>query len=80
MGQVAWLTVHVPGYATASLTEQDGTWYVAAQPYNEYVGTVEQHDAGWTAHTPRGRYAGLWPDKLAAAQELVKLAGYELLA
>jgi hypothetical protein len=74
------LTVHVPGYATASLTEQDGTWYVTAQPWNEYVGQVEQHDAGWTAHTPRRAYAGLWPDKQAAGEALVQAAGYELLA
>lgn len=71
--------MHVPGYARPALTEQDGTWHVTAQPYNEYVGTVEQQDPGWTARTPRGRYGGLWPDKQAAAQELVKLAGYQLL-
>lgn len=70
--------MHVPGYATASLTERDGTWYVTAQPYNEYVGHVEQHDAGWTAHTPRGLYVGMFPDKQAAGEALVTQAGYEL--
>lgn len=70
---------HVPGYATAGLTERDGTWHVTAQPYNQYVGHVEQHDAGWTAHTPRRLHVGLYPDRQAAAETLVKQAGYELL-
>jgi hypothetical protein len=69
----------VPGYANPSLTERDGSWHVAAQPWDEYVGTVEQHESGWTAHTPRGRYGGLWPDKQAAAEALLNLAGYALL-
>lgn len=71
--------MHPPGYASPSLTERDGAWYVTAQPYGVLVGQVEQHDAGWTAHTPRRMYVGLFPDKQAAAQALVKKAGYELL-
>lgn len=69
----------VPGYARPSLAVRDGVWLVIAQPYGVHVGQVKQHDAGWTAHTPRGRYAGLYPDKQAAAEALVKLAGYALL-
>lgn len=69
----------VSGYARPSLSAQDGSWVVVAQPYSEHVGQVEQHDAGWTAHTPRGLYVGLFPGTPAAAEALVKKAGYELL-
>jgi hypothetical protein len=69
----------VPGYASPALTNQAGTWCVVAQPWNEAVGTVTEHDAGWTAHTPRGAYAGLWPDRRAAAEALLRQAGYEVL-
>lgn len=79
------MTAHVPGYATPNLIKHNGIWYaeaswqIAGQPYSEYVGQVEQHEAGWTAHTPRRLYVGLFPDKQAAAEALVKKAGYELL-
>jgi len=47
-------------------------------PYGVPVGFIEENAAGWTA-TERGyRYAGLWPTKQAAAEVLVKQAGYEL--
>jgi prophage tail gpP-like protein len=42
---------------------------------------IQGHDglaAGWTAATRTNRYAGLWPTKQAAAEVLVKQAGYEL--
>lgn len=66
-------------YATASLKfHENGCWWVHAQPYNEPVGVVQRHDAGWTATTRQLRYAGLWPTKQAAAEVLVKQAGYEL--
>lgn len=71
--------MQVPGYARPTLTNRNGIWYVTAQPWNEYVGQVEEHDAGWTAHTTRGAYGGLWPDQQAAAEALVRKAGYELL-
>lgn len=79
MARLTLLTVHVPGYARPILTQRDGTWYVTAQPYDEYVGQVEEHDAGWTAHTPRRLCVGLFPDQRAAAEALVRKAGYELL-
>lgn len=79
------MTRPVPGYAAPALIKHRGIWYAeatwqsAGQQYSEYVGQVEQHDAGWTAHTPRGAYVGLFPDKQAAAEALVKKAGYGLL-
>lgn len=73
------MTDRVPGYARPQLAVRDGKWHVWADPWGEYVGTIEQHRSGWTAHISRGRYGGLWPDKRAAAEALVKQAGYELL-
>ena len=53
-------------------------WKVTAHPYGEFVGFVQQHGTAWTAHTFANHYAGLWPTKQAAAEVLVKQAGYEL--
>ena len=68
-------------YATASLkhSHMNGDrWYVVAQPWGNTVGFIRSHIAGWTATTVTNRYAGLWPTKQAAAEVLVKQAGYEL--
>lgn len=68
-------------YATPSLTRSDnlpGRWYVKAMPYGANVGLVEQAAAGWVALMPTARHAGLWPTKQAAAEVLVRQAGYEL--
>lgn len=73
------MTRPVPGYATPALAVRNGTWHVTAQPWGAYVGQIIQHDAGWTGHTPRGAYVGLFPDKQAAAEALVKHAGYGLM-
>ena len=69
-------------YAVPSLSHSQtgpaSRWYVKAMPYGVPVGFIEENAAGWTA-TERGyRYAGLWPTKQAAAEVLVKQAGYEL--
>lgn len=73
----------VTRYASPSLTKHhENTWEVIAQPWGEQVGMVQQIRgplaAGWTAATPTNHYAGLWPTKQAAAEVLVKQAGYEL--
>jgi hypothetical protein len=68
-------------YATPSLrmsSYNPNRWYVKAMPHDVPVGFIEKHDAGWTATMPTVRYAGLWPTKQAAAEVLVKQAGYEL--
>lgn len=70
-------------YATPSLRKYgENTWEVTAQPWGALVGLVRWHGglitAGWTAATLTNRYAGLWPTKQAAAEVLVKQAGYEL--
>jgi len=65
-------------YATPSLTFSMPDWFVLAQPWNQLVGRLEAHASGWTAIDTNGRYAGLWPTKQAAAEVLVKQAGYEL--
>jgi hypothetical protein len=68
-------------HATPALTRSyhlPGRWYVKAMPYGVPVGFIEENIVGWTA-TKRGvHYAGLWPTKQAAAEVLVKQAGYEL--
>ncbi|HEY2086268.1 MAG TPA: hypothetical protein VGH54_09615 [Mycobacterium sp.] len=70
-----------PGYATATLAkQQDGSWHVTAAPWGECVGAVTSHGpVGCVAYTPRGHQVGLFPDKQAAGEALVKHAGYELL-
>lgn len=65
-------------YASPSMRQWKGGWAVAAYPWAAFVGMVRKHDAGWTAATPTNHYAGLWPTKQAAAEVLVKQAGYEL--
>ena len=68
-------------YASPSLKHSHMSgdqWRVMAQPWGEPVGSIRSHMAGWTATTQRGAYAGLWPTKQAAAEVLVKQAGYEL--
>lgn len=54
------------------------TWVVTAYPWKQCVGTVSRYPSGWTATTATGRLLGLWPTKQAAAEVLVKQAGYEL--
>lgn len=69
----------VTKYAAPSLTRSPtGQWIVQAQPWDQFVGRVDEHASGWTAHTSTHRYAGLWPTKQAAAEVLVKQAGFEL--
>lgn len=69
----------VTRYATPALIrEATGQWTVHAQPGGEFVGRIDLHVSGWTAQTSGYKYAGLWPTKQAAAEVLVKLAGYEL--
>lgn len=53
-------------------------WKVFAHPYGEAVGLIMQHASGWTAADANLRYVGLWPTKQAAAEVLVKQAGYEV--
>lgn len=68
-----------PGYATPTFTVRDGIWLVTAAPWDEVVGVAEEHGpAAWTAHS-YGAYVGLFPDKQAAGEALVKHAGYEVL-
>jgi len=65
-------------YATPSLRRTRLDWVVTAQPWGETVGSIYEVTAGWPAYKPDGRYAGLWPTKQAAAEVLVKQAGYEV--
>jgi hypothetical protein len=53
-------------------------WWVVASSSGPIVGFITEYPAGWTAATHKGAYAGLWPTKQAAAEELVKQAGYEV--
>lgn len=68
--------------ATASLTFAgfDGSkWIVTAYPWGHVVGHVERAGhAGWLALRKNGSRVGMYPDKRAAAAELVKDAGYSL--
>ena len=71
-----------PGYATPTFTggKHDSHWSVKAQPWDEAVGKLQSWDPlGWTAWDPRGMYVGLFPDKQAAGEALVKHAGYGML-
>lgn len=69
----------VARYATPALVNRNGRWFVIAQPGREQVGSVlPNFPTGWTAWTQSARYAGLWPTKQAAAEVLVRQAGYEL--
>ena len=63
-------------YAVPSLRKWRDSWVVYAEGH--YVGVVKEHPSGWTAMTHKGAYAGLYPTKQAAAEVLVKQAGYEL--
>src|SRR5690349_4395945 len=66
-------------YATPSLTRaQNANWFVAARPWQDFVGTLSEHPSGWLATTATGRMLGLFPHKQAAAEVLVKQAGYEV--
>ena len=65
-------------YATPALTYRLNCWFVTAHPYGERVGFVEQRESCWRAVKQNGWYYGLWPTKQAAAEVLVKQAGYEL--
>ena len=66
-------------YATPSLTfHKIGAWIVTAAPYGHVVGRTDKHAAGWSATTKAGRGLGLYPDKRAAAEVLVRDAGYEI--
>lgn len=72
-----------PGYATPTFKARAGRaghWLVIAEPWNENVGFLQGRGAaGMTAYTPSGHYVGLFPDKQAAGEALVRHAGYEVL-
>jgi hypothetical protein len=68
----------VTRYATPSLTFNGTSWLVVAQPWGVDVGLVVGHHSTWYAKTGTGHPAGLWPTKQAAAEVLVKQAGYEV--
>ena len=70
-----------PGYATPTFTCEDGSgWDVTASPWGKRVGVIgDAGMVGWTAVNARGAYVGLFPDKQAAGEALVKHAGYEVL-
>lgn len=73
-------TSSYPGYATPTFSLYGSYWAVFAEPWTERIGRVEV--AGpqmWTATDNRNRYVGLFPDKQAAGEALVKHAGYEVL-
>lgn len=68
-----------PGYATPIFGFLIDRWFVGASPWKASVGWVQEHDAGWTATSGSGAYVGLFPDKQAAGEALVRHAGYEVL-
>ena len=70
-----------PGYATPTFVwHHEGCWEVWAHPYRQPAGRVYDHGpTGWATYTPSGLYVGLFPDKQAAGEALVKHAGYEVL-
>lgn len=61
---------------TPVLRKWRGSWVVYANGH--MVGVTTEYPSGWTILTHKGAYAGLWPTKQAAAEVLVKQAGYEL--
>ena len=81
--QPAW-----SGFATPAFRRWEvDAWLVTADPWNDaIIGTVRpvvSPDAGpqgWTAWDPRKLYVGLFPDKQAAGEALIRHAGYEVLA
>lgn len=69
-----------PGYATPVFTVRGARWFVTASPWEVAVGAVDPSlPAGWTAWDTVARYVGLFPDKQAAGEALVKHAGYGVL-
>ena len=72
-----------PGYATPTFTRSGAgdCWIVVAHPWTKNVGRVYDYGAvGWTALDDRARDVGLFPDKQAAGEALIRHAGYEVLA
>lgn len=75
----------MPTYASATLHPlADGGYGVTADHWRsdrrDVVGEVhEAGEVGWTAQTPTGHPIGLYPHRLAAANALLKHAGFELL-
>jgi hypothetical protein len=68
-----------PGYATPTFRKFHDAWFVDADPWEHGIGIVEDSGpVGWTART-KGQVVGLFPDKQAAGEALVKHAGYEVL-
>jgi hypothetical protein len=73
------VSTQVARNATPALRRWEGDWWgVYAHPYGQVVGYVDDNLAGWVAHKPTGQLVGLYPTKQAAAEVLVKQAGYEL--
>lgn len=74
------VTPSYPGYATPTFTREGNEWAVTASPWGEHVGMVASFGpVGCEAIDRRGLYVGLFPDKQAAGEALVKHAGYEVL-
>lgn len=74
--------VAYPGYATPIYLRRPllSDWLVRIKPGLQVVGSVKDNGAvGWTATSELGMYVGLFPDKQAAGEALVKHAGYEVL-
>jgi hypothetical protein len=72
-----------PGYATPTFRLWGSgdwvQWIVTASPQGDVVGYIERYPQGWTAQTRGQLYVGLFPDKQAAGEALVKHAGYGVL-
>lgn len=70
-----------PGYATPTFTYRDDlSWFVRAEPWDQFVGTAhDKGPVGWAAFNPLSHRVGLFPEKQAAGEALVKHAGYEVL-
>ena len=75
------MTETYPGYATPTFTHEGASWDVTASPWGERAGAVGDFGpVGWVAVDPRGHMVGLFPDKQAAGEALIRHAGYEVLA
>lgn len=75
-------TSSYPGYATPTFSHNYHgiLWVVSADPWEQFIGQVyDKTPVGWTAWDRCRAYVGLFPDKQAAGEALVKHAGYEVL-
>lgn len=75
-------TSSYPGYATPTFrrSSHDNHWLVKADPQGLIIGRVYDYGSvGWIANDASSHRVGLFPDKQAAGEALVKHAGYEVL-